>query len=234
MRRKGERRIHRSLDVGWLRGCKLTHSNGWSGMAWWKGDEDAVGVSVGAAAASCGAGAVVPVPVPVPDDSKLKKYIIKGEREKVMKKLRKSIGQSGRPDGRGRSQSGSGKGVEPIAMTHVLPPHPQLDIRSSDGHNSIQQMDQQSHIDSQQPQQPQSQPTPPQGRKRKKAENGEPSTPAEPRRLRRSHEACARCRSKKIKVGTISRNSSSHGPLARRGKSRRSTPSAISCLSSPT
>ncbi|KAI9512942.1 hypothetical protein F5148DRAFT_972578 [Russula earlei] len=61
-------------------------------------------------------------------------------------------------------------------------------------------MDQQPHIDTQQPQQPQPPQTPaPQSRKRKKAENGEPSTPAEPRRLRRSHEACARCRSKKIK-----------------------------------
>ncbi|KAH9057868.1 fungal-specific transcription factor domain-containing protein [Lactarius vividus] len=84
-------------------------------------------------------------------------------------------------------------------MTHVLPPHPQLDIRSSEAQNPIQQMDQQQpHIDPQQPQ-AQTQPPPPPGRKRKKAENGEPSTPAEPRRLRRSHEACARCRSKKIK-----------------------------------
>ncbi|KAI0293830.1 hypothetical protein BC826DRAFT_1141248 [Russula brevipes] len=83
-------------------------------------------------------------------------------------------------------------------MTHVLPPHPQLDIRSSEGQNTIQPMDQQPHIDTQQPQQAQPQPAP-QGRKRKKADNGEPSTPAEPRRLRRSHEACARCRSKKIK-----------------------------------
>ncbi|KAI0028955.1 hypothetical protein K488DRAFT_73348, partial [Vararia minispora EC-137] len=39
----------------------------------------------------------------------------------------------------------------------------------------------------------------PPSRKRKKGENGEPAAPAEPRRLRRSHEACARCRSKKIK-----------------------------------
>jgi hypothetical protein len=113
-------------------------------------------------------------------------------------------------------------------MTHVLPPHPQLDIRSSEGQDSIQQMDQQPHIDTQQSQQSQAQSTPSQGRKRKKAENGEPSTPAEPRRLRRSHEACARCRSKKIKVGTISRSSSSLDTLARRGKSRRSTPPAIS------
>ena len=88
-------------------------------------------------------------------------------------------------------------------MTHVLPPHPQLDIRSSEAQNPIQQMDQQqSHIDPQQPPQAQAQPPPPPGRKRKKADNGEPSTPAEPRRLRRSHEACARCRSKKIKVST--------------------------------
>jgi hypothetical protein len=88
-------------------------------------------------------------------------------------------------------------------MTHVLPPHPQLDIRSSEAQNPIQQMDQQQpHIDPQQPPQAQAQPPPPPGRKRKKAENGEPSTPAEPRRLRRSHEACARCRSKKIKVST--------------------------------
>jgi hypothetical protein len=101
------------------------------------------------------------------------------------------------------NRRGRGQGVEPIAMTHVLPPHPQLDIRSSEAQNPIQQMDQQqSHIDPQQPPQAQAQPPPPPGRKRKKAENGEPSTPAEPRRLRRSHEACARCRSKKIKVST--------------------------------
>ncbi|KZT41259.1 hypothetical protein SISSUDRAFT_1043099 [Sistotremastrum suecicum HHB10207 ss-3] len=40
---------------------------------------------------------------------------------------------------------------------------------------------------------------PAQPRKRKKAADGEHHGPAEPRRLRRSHEACARCRSKKIK-----------------------------------
>ena len=102
-----------------------------------------------------------------------------------------------------RRERGSRQGVEPIAMTHVLPPHPQLDIRSSEAQNPIQQMDQQQpHIDPQQSPQAQAQPPPPPGRKRKKAENGEPSTPAEPRRLRRSHEACARCRSKKIKVST--------------------------------
>ena len=141
-------------------------------------------------------------------------------REKVSREI-KGMG------GLERAKTTRRRVVEPIAMTHVLPPHPQLDIRSSEAQSSIQQMDQQP-IDPQQPQQSQPQSTPSQSRKRKKAENGEPTTPAEPRRLRRSHEACARCRSKKIKVGTISRNSSSLGPLARRGKSRRSTPSAIS------
>src|SRR5258708_5775648 len=100
-------------------------------------------------------------------------------------------------------------------MTHGLPHHPQLDIRSSEAPPSIHQMDQQPPIDAQQPQQSPPQPTSSQSRKRKKADNGEPTTPAEPRRLRRSHEACARCRSKKIKVGPISRNSSSlgHSPV---------------------
>ncbi len=143
-------------------------------------------------------------------------------REKVVREI-KGIGALE------RAKTTRTRVVEPIAMTHVLPPHPQLDIRSSEA-PSIQQMDQQPPVDAQQQQSP---PQPPssQNRKRKKAENGEPTTPAEPRRLRRSHEACARCRSKKIKVGPISRNSSSLGPLARRGKSRRSTPSAISCPS---
>ena len=124
-------------------------------------------------------------------------------REKVRREI-KGMG------GLERAKTTRTRVVEPIAMTHVLPPHPQLDIRSSEAQSSIQQMDQQP-IDAQQPQQSQPQSTPSQGRKRKKAENGEPTTPAEPRRLRRSHEACARCRSKKIKVGTISRNSSSLG-----------------------
>src|SRR6266404_694937 len=123
---------------------------------------------------------------------------------------------------------------KPIVMTHVLPPHPQLDIRSSEAQSPIQQMDQQQpHIDSQQQPQAQAQPPPPPGRKRKKAENGEPLTPAEPRRLRRSHEACARCRSKKIKVSTQASAVILFLPCARRGKSRRSTPPAISFLALP-
>ncbi|KAI0249882.1 hypothetical protein BJV78DRAFT_1323937 [Lactifluus subvellereus] len=97
-----------------------------------------------------------------------------------------------------RPTSGSCQGVEPIATTHVLPLHPQLDTRSPAGQNTIQKLDQQPHTDPY----PRSAPPqpPPQGRKRKKTESGEPSsTLTEPRRLRRSHEACARCRSKKIK-----------------------------------
>jgi len=128
--------------------------------------------------------------------------------------------------------------VEPIAMTHVLPPHPQLDIRSSETPSSIQQMDQQPPIDAQQQQQSSPQPPPSQSRKRKKAENGEPTTPAEPRRLRRSHEACARCRSKKIKVGPISRNSSSLGPHSHVvaspvGQHRRQFPGPLTRFFSP-
>ena len=98
-----------------------------------------------------------------------------------------------------RPTSGSCQGVEPIAITHVLPPHPQLDIRSPAGQNIIQKLEQQSHTYPR-PRPTPPQPPPPQGRKRKKVESGEPSTPTEPRRLRRLYEACARCRSKKIKV----------------------------------
>ncbi|KAF7424362.1 hypothetical protein PC9H_009669 [Pleurotus ostreatus] len=78
-----------------------------------------------------------------------------------------------------------------------------------------QQQQQQVQQQNQQPQQqppPQNPPSPqldPQGsqqgqqqpgRKRKKNSSEEPHAPSEPRRLRRSHEACARCRSKKIKA----------------------------------
>ena len=54
-------------------------------------------------------------------------------------------------------------------------------------------------------------------RKRKKAaENGDEGAPAEPRRLRRSHEACARCRSKKIKVSATARCPPRFAPIFRR------------------
>ncbi|TFK91381.1 hypothetical protein K466DRAFT_573711 [Polyporus arcularius HHB13444] len=89
-------------------------------------------------------------------------------------------------------------------MTHLLPPH-HGDLNLS--HSSLQTALQ---IDPNQPppttpQQQQAPPTTPVSgsgsrKRRKGGENGEDAPhPAEPRRLRRSHEACARCRSKKIK-----------------------------------
>jgi hypothetical protein len=91
------------------------------------------------------------------------------------------------------------QGVEPIAMSHVLPPHNQLDIRFSEGQNIFQKLDQHPHTG---PLSAQLQ-SPPRGRKRRRVQKEEPSTPMEPRRRRRrrSHEACARCRNRKIKVG---------------------------------
>ncbi|KDR76395.1 hypothetical protein GALMADRAFT_481013 [Galerina marginata CBS 339.88] len=67
---------------------------------------------------------------------------------------------------------------------------------------SALQMDPNQHLQLQQQQQQQAQPpTPTAGKRRKRAEGNDEDAPAasEPRRLRRSHEACARCRSKKIK-----------------------------------
>ncbi|KZT29939.1 hypothetical protein NEOLEDRAFT_1056054 [Neolentinus lepideus HHB14362 ss-1] len=81
-------------------------------------------------------------------------------------------------------------------MTHLLPPHANLDLSQSSLQSALQ-------IDPNQPgmqaQQAQQQDVPP-ARKRKKTDGQEAPSPAEPRRLRRSHEACARCRSKKIKA----------------------------------
>jgi hypothetical protein len=75
-------------------------------------------------------------------------------------------------------------------------------IISTEETNTIQSTLQ---LDPNQPGPPPPAPPPPppqvQQRKRKKIENGgEASSSAEPRRLRRSHEACARCRNKKIKA----------------------------------
>ncbi|OCH90336.1 hypothetical protein OBBRIDRAFT_755152 [Obba rivulosa] len=88
-------------------------------------------------------------------------------------------------------------------MAHMLPPHPDMNL----GHASIQSA---LHIDPNHPPpppDPQMAQPPPSARKRKKGENGE-DVPhaAEPRRLRRSHEACARCRSKKIKASPVGRH----------------------------
>ncbi|KDQ53103.1 hypothetical protein JAAARDRAFT_72641 [Jaapia argillacea MUCL 33604] len=84
-------------------------------------------------------------------------------------------------------------------MTHMLPPHANIDLAQSSLQSALQidpnhqiQQQQSQHDDQQQPQGT---------RKRKKGEGEGDAvhSPAEPRRLRRSHEACARCRSKKIK-----------------------------------
>ena len=96
-------------------------------------------------------------------------------------------------------------------MTHLLPHRNDLNLQ----HSSLQtalQMDpqqQQQQQPQQQQQQPQQQvPSQPAARKRKKVDaNGDEAThQAEPRRLRRSHEACARCRSKKIKASPVGRH----------------------------
>jgi len=53
-----------------------------------------------------------------------------------------------------------------------------------------------------------SQPAQPASKRRKRADGTGEDTPApaEPRRLRRSHEACARCRNKKIKASPVGRH----------------------------
>ncbi|KAI0090239.1 fungal-specific transcription factor domain-containing protein [Irpex rosettiformis] len=93
-------------------------------------------------------------------------------------------------------------------MAHMIPQHPEMNIQGHPSHPTLQAALQ---IDpNHPPPHLQAHPPPSQAssRKRKKVEgeNGEPSTPAEPRRLRRSHEACARCRSKKIKASPVGRH----------------------------
>ncbi|KAI0636191.1 fungal-specific transcription factor domain-containing protein [Trametes polyzona] len=87
-------------------------------------------------------------------------------------------------------------------MSHMLPSHPDLNLAHSSLQSALQIDPNQQPPPTPQHQQP---PHPSQqsaSRKRRKVnENGEEAPhPAEPRRLRRSHEACARCRSKKIKA----------------------------------
>ncbi|KAH9943706.1 fungal-specific transcription factor domain-containing protein [Amylocystis lapponica] len=87
-------------------------------------------------------------------------------------------------------------------MTHLLPPHADLNIAHSSLQSALQiDPNQQQPPPPQQLAPPQQPPAQPPSRKRRKADtNGDEAPhPAEPRRLRRSHEACARCRSKKIK-----------------------------------
>src|ERR1700722_19550544 len=85
-------------------------------------------------------------------------------------------------------------------MTHILPPHTDLNLAPSSLQSALQmdaQIPQQSQVQQQTPQAP--------ARKRKKNDvnNDDTAAPSEPRRLRRSHEACARCRSKKIKASPV-------------------------------
>ena len=96
-------------------------------------------------------------------------------------------------------------------MTHLLPPHADLNLAHSSLQTALQiDPNQQPPPTPQQQQQPPPPPPVPQSasRKRRKVDqNGEePPQPAEPRRLRRSHEACARCRSKKIKASPVGRH----------------------------
>ena len=96
-------------------------------------------------------------------------------------------------------------------MTHLLPPHPDLNLAHSSLQTALQIDPNQQPPPTPQGQQQQQPPPPvPQSasRKRRKVDqNGdEPPQPAEPRRLRRSHEACARCRSKKIKASPVGRH----------------------------
>lgn len=92
------------------------------------------------------------------------------------------------------------------AMTHILPPHAEVPVVQHSSISSALEMEQQ--------QQQHPSPTSPQeamppasgssGKKRKKGGEGEETAAmSEPRRLRRSHEACARCRSKKIKASPV-------------------------------
>lgn len=95
------------------------------------------------------------------------------------------------------------------AMTHILPPHSDISLHSAlhmdqrQPQQHIQPPQQQQQQQQQpQPQQAPSQP-PPKKRRKPDSPNDDLASPSEPRRLRRSHEACARCRSKKIKASPV-------------------------------
>lgn len=84
-----------------------------------------------------------------------------------------------------------------------IPPHSDLNLAPSSLHSTLhmEQPQQGQPPQQHQPQAPPQPAPPPASKKRRKADGSESgaSSPSEPRRLRRSHEACARCRSKKIK-----------------------------------
>lgn len=87
-------------------------------------------------------------------------------------------------------------------MTHILPPHTDLNLVPSSLHSALHMDPNQQQQQLQQPNQPHQQQAPTTSKKRgRKADTNsdDAGSPSEPRRLRRSHEACARCRSKKIK-----------------------------------
>ena len=100
------------------------------------------------------------------------------------------------------------------AMTHILPPHSDIslhtalhmDQRPAQPSQQQQQQQQQQQLQHQQQQQsqPQQAPSqPPKKRRKPDSPQDDVTSPSEPRRLRRSHEACARCRSKKIKASPV-------------------------------
>jgi hypothetical protein len=95
-------------------------------------------------------------------------------------------------------------------MTHILPPHTDLNLVPSSLHSALH-MDpnQQQQQQLQQANQPHQQQAPTTSKKRGRkadANSDDAGSPSEPRRLRRSHEACARCRSKKIKASPVGRH----------------------------
>ena len=100
-------------------------------------------------------------------------------------------------------------------MTHILPAHGEPNIGPHTSISSALEMDQTQASNSASPTSPSVHPhdsdqaaSASNGRKRKKqnGENDESPSMSEPRRLRRSHEACARCRSKKIKASPVGRH----------------------------
>jgi hypothetical protein len=109
---------------------------------------------------------------------------------------------------------GNRENINYSTMTHILPPHTDINLVVPTSIQSALQMDQQSPTTQQQQQQPTTTTTTPTNttntttttsRKRKKNDSmvDDPTSHPEPRRLRRSHEACARCRNKKIKASPV-------------------------------
>jgi hypothetical protein len=133
-----------------------------------------------------------------------------GRQETVAMGRGKYHESRGNVQGRGPSskrprQSGLSPTPETSTMTHILPPHADLSLAPSSLQSALHMDSAQSQLSQQsQPQQQSQQPQAPVRKRRKnEANNDDAAAPAEPRRLRRSHEACARCRSKKIKASPV-------------------------------